>query len=254
MNKIKKAGTVDKEVIKTKRSKINKGKKASIRPYPKAKRIIGSLIIKFPKKRKTTQAKQKYVNLISKSQLQKHLNDRGQYIFSRQQEKQYQTLLNRFSLSRLEFLKLYYGVRKANVKGARLSKENDALYHVKYSTKFKRIMDRYDYNAYMSSIKKVLDPKYKEKRNKEFKRRFMQNIEYILNDSSAKRVNDIVKNMTAAQLASFIEENPDLEKVMYESKPDNFTSFDKEATSMIENRLNEFLGKDIAEQPPLELR
>lgn len=253
MNKIKKAGKVDTSVPKGKKSKINKGgKKTKIIKY-RSQRILGSLSVKIGRG-KGKAKKPRKISLISQKQLQQHLDNRGNYIFTKQQQKQYEKLNKRFTLSKLEFLKLYYGVRKANAKGARLAKENDVLYHVKYSTKFKRIMDRYDYNTYMKSIMNVLDPKYKEKRNKEFKDRFMRNIEYILSDAAAKKVNDIVRKMSAEQLASFIEENPDLEKVMYESKPDNFSSFDKEATSMIENRLNEFLGKDIPEQPALELR
>lgn len=71
----------------------------------------------------------------------------------------------------------------------------------------------------------------------------MANIELILTDAAAKSVNEIVEEMSALDLKRFMDENPDLEKVMYESKSDNFTSFDKEATSMIENRLLNFLGK-----------
>ena len=68
-------------------------------------------------------------------------------------------------------------------------------------------------------------------------------IELILSDKAARNINDLIKDMSASQLRQFIDENPDLEKVMYESDPEKFTSFDKEATSLIENRLREFLHK-----------
>ena len=244
MNKIKKAGTVDTSVQKGKSSKINNVHKKTKKIKARSKAIKGSKKIKPRRIRIKYQETQRYSKFVSKSQLQKHLNDRGQYIFSRQQQKQYDLLNKRFGLSKLDYLKLYYGVRKANAKGARLGRENDVLYHVKYSTKFKRVMDRYDYNMLMASIGRVLDPKYKQKRNAEFKRRFMQNIQYILSDKAARNVNEIIKGMTAEQLARFIDENPDLEKIMYESKSDNFTMFDKTATSLIENRLEDFLGRN----------
>ena len=243
MNKIKKAGTVDTEKIKAKKSKINKLRKKTIKPKIESKRIKASKKAKMPKISIKYKEQQRYSKFVSKSQLQKHLDSRGNYIFTKAQQKQYNILKKRFNITPLEYLKLYYGVRKANAKGARLGKDNASLYHVKYSTKFNRVKDKYDYKVLMQSISKVLSRDYKEKRNAEFKRRFMQNIQYILTDKAARNVNDIIKNMTAEQLAQFIDENPDLEKVMYESKTDNFTSFDKEATSMIENRLLEFLGK-----------
>jgi len=244
MNKIKKAGTVDTEKIKAKKSKVNKSRKKTIKPKIDSKRIKASKKAKMPKISIKYKEQQRYSKFVSKSQLQKHLDSRGNYIFTKAQQKQYNILKKRFNITPLEYLKLYYGIRKANAKGARLGKDNASLYHVKYSTKFNRVKDKYDYKVLMQSISKVLSRDYKEKRNAEFKRRFMQNIQYILTDKAARNVNDIIKNMTAEQLAQFIDENPDLEKVMYESKTDNFTSFDKEATSMIENRLLEFLGKD----------
>ena len=156
-------------------------------------------------------------------------------------QKQYNLLANRFNISKSDYLNLYYGVRKANAKGARLAKE-DSLYHVKYSTKFKWVQTKEDYKKLMKSISNVLSRDYKERRNKEFKERFMRNIETILRDDAARKVNNIVDEMTASELKMFIDENPDLEKVMYESDPERFTSFDKEATSMIETRLREFLN------------
>ena len=244
MNKIKKASKPDLQPDKAKGKKIKSSRK-------KTKKIkYKSKAIKAPSKRVKVQIKVKYkekqrwTKFASKSQIQKHLVN-GKFVFSKAMQKEYNLLNKRFGLSEMEYLKLYYGVRKANAKGARLSKI-DSLYHVKYSRKFENtIYTREDYVKYMKSVSKVLSRDYKERQNKLFKERFMKNIETILSDRAAKNVNDIIKNMTAEELSQFIDENPDIEKVMYESDPEKFTTFDKEATTMIESRLQEFLGKPV---------
>lgn len=241
MNKIKKASKPDTRPEKAKGKKIKSGRKKTIKPKIKAGRIKASLKAKAPRVSIKYNKKARYSKFVSKSQLEKHIVN-GKFVFSRAMERQYNTLRNRFNISKSDYLKLYYGVRKANAKGSRLAKE-DSLYHVKYSTKFKYVKDRYDYEMLMKSIGRVLSPDYKKKRNQEFKERFMHNIELILSDKAARNINDLIKDMSASQLRQFIDENPDLEKVMYESDPEKFTSFDKEATSLIENRLREFLHK-----------
>ena len=241
MNKIKKASKPDTKPEKAKGKKIKQSRRKTLKPNIKSGRIKGDKKAKMPKIRIKYSEKSRFTKFVSKSQLQKHIID-GKFVFSKAMTKQYNTLKHRFGLSELEYLKLYYGVRKANAKGRRLAKE-DSLYHVKYSTKFKGVMDRYDYKVLMESIGRVLSPDYKKRKNEEFKKRFMQNIEMILSDKAARNINELINEMTASELKQFIDENPDLEKVMYESDPEKFTTFDKEATSLIENRLREFLHK-----------
>lgn len=244
MNKIKKAGKPDLTPDKTKGKKIKTSRK-------KTKTIkYKSKAIKAPSKAKNLRIKVKYkerqrwTRFASKSQIQKHIVN-GKFVFSNAMQKEYNLLNKRFGLSHIEYLKLYYGVRKANAKGARLSKI-DSLYHVKYSRKFENtIYTREDYAKYMKSIAKVLSRDYKERQNKLFKDRFIKNIETILSDRAAKNVIEIIKDMSAEELSRFIDENPDIEKVMYESDPEKFTTFDKEATTMIESRLQEFLGRPV---------
>ena len=251
MNKIKKADKPDLTPDRSKGKKIKSSRKKTLQPKYKTKKIKApSKRIKAPSKAKSKQVKIKYgstqrwTRFASKSQIQKHLVN-GKYVFSKAMQKEFNILHARFGLSEKEYLNLYYGVRKANAKGARLSKI-DSLYHVKYSRKFKNtIMTREDYVKYMKSISNVLSRDYKERKNKEFKERFMRNIELILSDKAAKNINELIKNMSADELSRFIDENPDLEKVMYESDPEKFTTFDKEATSMIENRLLDFLGRPV---------
>lgn len=242
MNKIKKAGKVDLEPVKSKKSKITKAKKSTYKPKIKSGHIKGTKKAKIKQISIKYKEQNRYIKLVSKKQLEKHIID-GNFVFSKSMTKQYNTLNKRFGLSQLEYLNLYYGIRKANAKGARLGKI-DSLYHVKYSTKFKRMHDRADFERYMASIKNVLRRDYKERKNKLFKERFINNIKLILEDKPAEEVIKLVKEMDALQLKQFLDENPDLEKVMYESKSENFTSFDKEATSLIENRLLNFLGKE----------
>ena len=244
MNKIKKADKPDLTPEKKKGKKIKVNRKKTIKPKIKSGRIKASSKAKKRKVSIKYKESQRFTKFASKSQIQKHIVN-GKFVFSKQMQKEYSLLKSRFGLSELEYLKLYYGVRKANAKGARLSKI-DSLYHVKYSRKFKNtIYSKEDYLKYMKSISKVLSRDYKERMNKEFKERFMQNIEAILTDKAAKNINEIVQQMTASELRAFIDDNPDLEKVMYESDPEKFTTFDKEATSLIENRLRDFLGKPI---------
>ena len=248
MNKIKKANTVDTEVQKVKAKKIKRSKRKTVKPKISSGKIKArnkAIKPKFSQSKVKYQSSSRYVKFASKSQLQKHIVN-GKYVFTKQQQAQYNLLNKRFGISELEYLKLYYGVRKANAKGARLAKTESSLYHVKYSRKFKNtIYSKEDYLKYMKSISKVLSRDYKERMNREFKERFMQNIEAILTDKAAKNINEIVQQMTASELRAFIDDNPDLEKVMYESDPEKFTTFDKEATSLIENRLRDFLGKPI---------
>ena len=249
MNKIKKASTVDTEVQKVKSKKIKRSKRKTVKPKISSGKIKAqnkAIKPKFSQSKVKYQSSSRYVKFASKSQLQKHIVN-GKYVFTKQQQAQYNLLNKRFGITELEYLKLYYGVRKANAKGARLAKNESSLYHVKYSLTFKRIETREDFNRIMKSIKNVLSRDYREKKNAEYIKRFKRNIEYILDSESAKRVIAIVDKLSAQELYQFIEENPDLEKVMYESKTDNFTSFDKSATSLIENRLNEFLGNPVEE-------
>ena len=248
MNKIKKANKPDLTPDKAKGKKIKSAQKKTIKAKTKSKRVMASKRVKPRKISIKYKESARYTKFASKSQIEKHIVD-GKIVFSKAMQKQYNLLNKRFGISKSEYLKLYYGVRKANAKGARLAKE-DSLYHVKYSTKFNWVTSREDFEKLMRSVGKVLSRDYKERRNKEFKNRFMHNIEIILRDDAAKRINDIVKQMSAAQLKQFIDENPDLEKVMYESDPERFTSFDKEATSMIEARLRDFLGGAIEIKEP----
>lgn len=243
MNKIKKASKVDTQPIKSKKSKMTKAKRKAYKPKIKSGRIIASKKAKFPKISVKVKEKGYYSKFISKRELEKHLVN-GKYVFTRAQEKQYMHMLSRFNMTRYEYLKFYYGVRKANAKGRRLAKAGDALYSVKFSTKMNRIFDRYDYNVYMRAIENVLSRNYKAKKNREFRKRFIDNIYNILDERAAKNIEDLVNEMSTEDLYNFIEDNPDLEKVMYESNPEKFTSFDKEATSLIETRLRDYMNMD----------
>ena len=242
MNKIKKAGKVDLEPVKSKKSKITKAKKSTYKPKIKSGRIKGTKKAKIPKVSVKVKQEGKYSKFMPKKVLEQITN--GTYTFTRAQAKQYAQLHKRSGITKYEYLKLYYGIRKANAKGRRLAKDGNALYSIKYSTKFNRVRDKYDYQVLMSSISKVLSRNYKEKRNLEFKQRFINNIYTILSDAAAQNIVKLIENMSAEQLKDFIDENPDLEKIMYESDPEKFSSFDKEATSLIENRLRNYLGLD----------
>lgn len=241
MNKIKKASKVDTELLKSKKSKITKAKRKAYKPKIKSGRITGGKKAKILTIRVKVKEKGFYSKFITKKELEKHLV-KGMYVFTKAQEMQYQMLRNRFNISKYEYLKFYYGVRKANAKARRLAKGGDSLYAVKFSTKMKRIFDKYDYNKYMNAIEDVLRRDYKQRKNKQYKDRFIDNIYSVLDERAAKNIEDLVKDMTADQLYDFMDQNPDLDKIMYESKPEKFSSFDKEATSMIETRLRDYLG------------
>ena len=241
MNKIKKAGKVDTSLTKSKKSKINRGKRSTINVKPKNKRITASKKAKLRQFRIKLSRKPRFTNFAPKSVIEKHIVN-GKYVFSKAQQKEFNLLHKRFGITQSDYLKLYYGVRKANAKGRRLAKEGDALYTVKYSTKLgNTIWNKEDFDKVMNSVRKVLDRNYKQKQNELFKKRFMDNIETILSAKAAERINKIVEKMTAKELSDFIDQNPDIEKVMYESDPEKFTSFDREAVSLIEERLHEFL-------------
>ena len=242
MNKIKKASKPDIEKIdKAKRKKaISRAKKARVDVHIKSGRIKGGKKTKIkPIKVKHKQTR-KYTKYASKSQIEKHIVN-GQFVFSKKMQKQYNELNKRFGLTPLEYLNLYYGTRKANAKGRRLAKE-DSLYHIRFSLKMPRIRTRADYERRMMTLNFVLDREYKQKVNERYKAQFMHNINIILSDRAAQAINDLVKGMSASELKEFIEQNPDLEKIMYESDNERFTMFDKEAASMIETRLRTFLG------------
>lgn len=240
MNKIKKAGKVDLQPVKSKKTKITKAKKSTYKPKIKSGRIKGHKKAKVPKISVKVKQGGKYSKFMPKKVFEQITN--GTYTFTRAQAKQYETLHKRSGITKYEYLKLYYGVRKANAKGRRLAKDGTALYSIKYSTKFNRVRDKYDYNVLMSSLSKVLSRGYKDQRNQEFKQRFINNVYTILSDRAAKNIVDLIENMSAAQLADFIDQNPDIEKIMYESDPEKFSSFDKEATSLLENRLRDYLN------------
>lgn len=245
MNKIKKAGKVDLEQQKSKKSKITKAKKSTYKPKIKSGRIKGVKKTKIPKVSVKVKQEGKYSKFMPKKVLEQITN--GTYTFTKAQARQYNQLNKRAGITKYEYLKMYYGVRKANAKARRLAKEGNALYSIKYSTKFKRIHTKYDYQVLMTSVSKVLSRDYKEKRNLEYIERFKNNVYAILSDAAAENIIKLVDKMSAAQLKDFIDENPDIEKIMYESDPEKFSSFDREATSLLENRLRNYLGLDTVD-------
>ena len=161
---------------------------------------------------------------------------------TRGQEKQYQARREKFKLTRAEFLRYWQDVRRANRKGKRLREKSNTLYVPRYTTKFDEVItSRREFTKHRKSIEKVLSKNYQREMNYDLRQRYYTNLRRALGPRAESLVRQF-KTLNNAQFKQFIDENEDLESLVYESQASKIIDFLDITVETIKKRVNNFAG------------
>lgn len=161
---------------------------------------------------------------------------------TRGQEKQYQAMREKFKLTRAEFLQYWQDVRRANRKGKRLREKSNTLYVPRYTTKFDEVItSRREFTKHRKSIDKVLSKNYQREMNYDLRHRYYTNLRRALGPRAESLIRQF-KSLNNAQFKQFIDENEDLESLIYESQASKIIDFLDITVETIKKRVNNFAG------------
>lgn len=157
-------------------------------------------------------------------------------------EKQYNELKKRFNITPQEFLNYYNNVRKANKKGAKLKKQSNALYGIKFSTEIKHIKNRKDFEKYTISLNNVLQENYRTEMNKKYKSVLYDNLKKMFGTKGANYLSDKLNRFSDVELKEFFDDNDDLTILLYDSDTQigNFVDY---KVSNFSKRIDKFKSK-----------
>ncbi len=132
-------------------------------------------------------------------------------------DKQWAEVKKSTNLSKKEFREWYENVRRANRKTSRMRRSGRALYAPKFSTSIKG-MSTHAFRVGIKKFRSVLERGYRVTTNKDIRNRFNRNIKFIFGGRATSRIRERLGELNDEQFFTWIEENPDLEKIAYDSE------------------------------------
>ncbi len=133
------------------------------------------------------------------------------------QQKQLAELQKRFDVSESEFRNYYENVRKANIKGQRMKRQDNAFYIPKYSYGVKHIKTREDFDRYSDSVYSVLSPTYRVETNLKHREILYNNMIKLFGTEGGEKLINTFEQMSDRDLRNFFDRNDDLELLFYDS-------------------------------------
>lgn len=139
---------------------------------------------------------------------------------TKKQTFQYKRLSRKFKISEREYKEYYDMLRKSRRKSMRMARDDSSLFVPHYSYKIENILNtRKDFLDKRRSVRQFLKNDYKKRQNLKsranIKRNLMKTFE---NDVRTKKVIGQFMKLSDKQLNQFLMENPDIQKIAYDSQ------------------------------------
>lgn len=133
-------------------------------------------------------------------------------------EKQWKQIKKkRIRITKREFKQYYELVRKANRKLSSSYYTRQAFDTRKFSYSISHITSTSEFKKRFAKITEVLGRGYRKKSNLAIRQRMYSNLESVFDIAGASRLITLFEQLADNELLEFFKENPDIERIAYES-------------------------------------